>query len=91
MNIILKRNDLLPEETSYFDKGCVLYPHCLSCPRTVCAYEEGRGIIRVKSRKRDREILNKFKEGLCRNEIAKIFGVSRRTVQRALKRTANRD
>ena len=77
--------DLLPEEFPYEDKGCELFPSCLNCPFPYCIKEEPWGKERFLKRRRAERMLELKKEGKSINEIARIFEVSTRTVQRALK------
>jgi hypothetical protein len=77
--------DLPPEFLPYLDKGCKLAESCLKCPFPVCVYEQPRGKRSWLKRQRDKEIVRLFAEGKRVKELAKSFGVSRRTVQRALK------
>ena len=79
--------DLPPEYCHYRDEGCDLADSCLSCPFPQCIYEQPRGRQRWLKQLRDREITGKFnREGKGVKELALLFGVSQRTVQRALKR-----
>ena len=78
--------DLPPEFCHYRDEGCELADSCLTCPLPVCIYEEPGGKRRLLKRRRDREMGRQFtEEGKRVKELAQIFGVSQRTVQRALK------
>jgi len=77
--------DLLPEEFPYEDKGCELFPSCLSCPFPDCLEEEPWGKERFLKRRRAQRMLELKREGKSVKEIARIFGVSKRTVQRWLK------
>ena len=77
--------DLLPEEFPYEDKGCELFPSCLSCPFPDCLEEEPWGKERFLKRRRAQRMLELKREGKNVKEIARIFGVSKRTVQRWLK------
>ena len=80
------RVDLPPEYCQYQDEGCDLVDSCLSCPFPGCIYDEPRGRQHLLKGRRDREIVRLFKKGgKGARELAKIFGVSQRTVQRALK------
>lgn len=77
--------DLLPEEFPYADEGCELFPSCLNCPFPTCIKEEPWGKERwLKLRTADR-MMELKEEGKSTEEIARIFGVSIRTVQRWLK------
>ncbi len=78
--------DLPPEYCHYQDEGCDLAASCLDCPFVRCIYDEPRGKQRWLKRLRAREMARLFTtEGKGIKELALMFGVSRRTVQRALK------
>jgi hypothetical protein len=80
--------DLPPEYCQYHDEGCDFAESCLNCPLPVCVYDEPGGKRRLKNRRRAAEIASFFnREGKNTGEVAQILGVSRRTVQRALKMT----
>jgi DNA-binding transcriptional ArsR family regulator len=76
--------DLLPDEIEWRDQGCEFFPSCLNCPLPRCVEDEPRGQqrLRMAARKKRMEELRRL--GRSVREIAEIFGVSRRTVQRAL-------
>ena len=79
--------DLPPEYCHYRDEGCEFAGSCLDCPFPRCIYDEPRGRQQWLKRSRDREMINLFAcEGKGVKELALMFGVSQRTVQRALKR-----
>ena len=78
--------DLPPEFCQYRDEGCEFAHSCLNCPLPVCVYDEPGGKTRLFKRKRQAEMAQLFiKEGKNIRELAKIYKVSRRTVQRTLK------
>jgi hypothetical protein len=78
--------DRPPEYCHYRDEGCDLSVSCLDCPFPNCIYEEPGGRQRWLKRMRAREMARLFTaEGKSVKELALIFGVSLRTVQRALK------
>ena len=78
--------DLPPEYCHYRDDGCDLADSCLNCPFGKCVYEEAGGRQRWLKGLRDEEMTRLFsREGKGVKELALIFGVSQRTVQRALK------
>lgn len=78
--------DLPPEYCQYKDQGCELADSCLECPFPQCVYEQPGGKQRWLKKRRNREIIKLFTtEGKGVKELALIFGVSQRTVQRALK------
>jgi len=78
--------DLPPEFCRYRDEGCELAESCLSCPFPQCLYEQPRGKQRWLKKARDREIVRLYNsKGKGVRELAQMFGVSERTIQRALK------
>lgn len=77
--------DLPPEYCRYKDEGCELAESCLNCPFPHCMYDEPRGKQRWLKQVRDQEIKRLFEKGSGTKELGTIFGVSRRTIQRALK------
>ncbi len=80
-------HDLPPEYCRYRDEGCELADSCLNCPFPKCIYDQPGGRQHWLKRLRDRDMINLFgNEGKEVRELATIFGVSQRTVQRALKR-----
>jgi len=83
-------SDLLPEYYHYRDEGCEFAKSCLDCPFPKCVYEQPGGRQRWLKRLRDKEMARVFTtEGKGAKELALRFGVSQRTVQRALKRAKN--
>ena len=82
--------DLPPEYCQYRDEGCEFAASCLNCPLPKCIYDQLGGKQRWLKRQRDREIVRLFStEGKEVKELALMFGLSQRTVQRALKRAEN--
>ena len=82
--------DLPPECCHYRDDGCEFATSCLNCPFARCLYDEPGGRQHFTRRLRDKEILRLFtveKQGVA--ELAVMFGISQRTVQRALKKAGN--
>jgi hypothetical protein len=89
--------DLPPEYCRYHDDGYELASthlgyksNCLDCPFPQCIYDAPRGRQRYTKRLRDQEITRLFntkKKGI--KELALMFCVSQRTIQRALKRGKN--
>ena len=77
--------DLPPEYCHYRDEGCDLADSCLNCPFPQCVYELPGGRQHWLKKLRDREIARLFNECKGVKELALIFGVSQRTVQRALR------
>ncbi len=84
------RQDALPERVEYRDRGCDIFPSCLSCPLPRCRYDEPGGVRALLNRERDREIRRlRLDHELPVDEIALRFRVSRRTVFRALQHDPN--
>jgi DNA-binding transcriptional ArsR family regulator len=83
--------DLLPEEFPYEDKGCELFPSCLNCPFPDCIKGEPWGKERFLKGRRARRMLELKQGGKSVREIARIFEVSPRTVQRWLKAVADQE
>ena len=77
--------DLPPEYCRYRGEGCEFADSCLNCPLPTCIYDQPGGRQRWLKRQRDKEITRLFTEGKGVKELAQSFGVSQRTVQRALK------
>ncbi len=77
--------DLPPEYCRYEDEGCELSGSCLHCPFSHCVYERPSGKRHLLAVMRDREIIRLFHNGKDTAELARMFGVTRRTVQRIVK------
>lgn len=79
------RSDALPEHLEYRDEGCDLFASCLTCPLPRCRYDEPGGVRAMLNRERDHQIRALREDpSLSVDDIADRFGVSRRTVFRAL-------
>jgi len=77
--------DLLPEHVGYKDEGCDFANSCLNCPYDECIYDKPGGKRHRKKKERSAEMIRlHVEEGKTIREVAEIYGVSRRTVQRAL-------
>ncbi len=86
--IVDDKPDLLPEYCHYRDQGCEFADSCLNCPFPQCLYDEPRGKQRWLKELRNKEIARMFGGGDWGvKELASLFGLSQRTVQRALKST----
>lgn len=82
--------DLPPEYCHFRDEGCEFADSCLNCPFEKCIYDEPRGKQHYIKRLRDKEIARLFtSDGKGIKELALMFGLSQRTVQRALKGAKN--
>ena len=78
--------DLLPDEIEWRDEGCEFFPSCLNCPLPRCVEDEPRGQQRLRMAARKRRMAELRRRGKSVKEIAELFGVSLRTVQRAFKK-----
>ncbi|MBI4340372.1 MAG: helix-turn-helix domain-containing protein [Chloroflexi bacterium] len=78
--------DLLPEYSVYHDEGCDLFSLCLDCPLPRCRYDEKVGRKRIDQRLRNARMAAQHKQGVSVAELAERFRVSKRTVQRVLKK-----
>ncbi len=72
------------EEYYYRDNGCELSPSCRDCPLPRCAYEEPGGIQQVKMNLRNSHIVDLATQGKEVKEIAALYQVSVRSIQRIL-------
>ena len=78
--------DILPELYPYRDDGCEIAPHCLNCPLPRCKFDEPGWYQREMRDQRDQRIFQVRRiEGLTVPELSRRFGVSQRTVFRALR------
>jgi hypothetical protein len=83
--------DLLPEHCHYRDEGCELAESCLNCPFPECIYDEPGGKQRLLKGQRDTEIARLFSiEKRSVKELAQMFNLSVRTIQRALKKQVSK-
>ncbi|MDH5696301.1 MAG: helix-turn-helix domain-containing protein [Dehalococcoidia bacterium] len=79
--------NLPPEYCHYQDDGCEFADSCLNCPFPECIYAQPGGKQQWLKRLRDEEVIRLFTtQGKGVKELASVFGVSRRTIQRILKR-----
>lgn len=82
--------DHLPEYTHYHDTGCSLFPACLRCPMPCCRYDATPTGQRPTTALRNRRVAAAHaRSGQTTAELAAIFGVTQRTIQRALKASHN--
>lgn len=82
--------DLLPEHCHYRDEGCALAASCFNCPLPACVHDRPGGKQQWLKKQRDAEMARLFyDESKGIKELAAIFGVNERTVQRALRRMRN--
>ena len=81
------RIDALPEYTEYRDGGCDLHGSCLTCPLPRCRYDEPGGAMAMMRGDRDEAILRiAGRDGVSVDNLAEMFGLSRRTIFRVLQK-----
>jgi len=82
--------DRLPDYSEYIDRGCNLSPSCLRYPLPRCRHDlEAQG-SRSARMLRDREILRqRTTAGKSVAELATEFTLSKRTIQRIIRRLSN--
>lgn len=71
------------------DTGCEAAASCLRCPLPMCRHDDPAGYIRYRRRERDGRIAAAYYGADARTTVADFaagFGVSARTIQRALRR-----
>ena len=79
--------DLPPEYCQYRDVGCELAPSCLNCPFPRCVYDEAGGVSKKRKRLRNEDVLTLHREGMTPQELTQLYGVSKRTIYRILRRS----
>ena len=78
------RSNALPEDAAYTDDGCEAAPSCLACPLERCRYEEPNGLLTIRMRERNPQIIALRAEGASVDVLMERFGIGRRTVYRVL-------
>lgn len=82
--------DPLPDYFNYCDEGCEIFSSCLRCPLPRCRHDDQPQGVRAATRLRDRELLRRLEiSGKTVAELARSFGVSKRTVQRIIRRSSD--
>lgn len=76
--------DVPPEYLTYTDEGCDLAPACLECPLPQCVHDAPEMTRYYANRDRNREIAARRRAGESVAVLAAEYGVSRRTVYRAV-------
>ena len=84
--MVIAQSDVLPQDIQWRDEGCELFPSCLNCPRSRCIEDEPRGKQKARSQARARRMAARRQEGKSVRQIAELYGVSVRTVQRVLQK-----
>ena len=70
---------------------CRLSGSCLKCHFDRCVYDKPWGKRQQLKKMRNRKVMRLFNRGKDTKELARKFGVSRRTIQRALKERRGND
>ena len=84
--------DKLPERTTYRADGCEASLSCLNCPLWQCKYDDPLWYQQYRKNGRDSAVINAYRtEGATICQLAKRFGVSVRTIHRALRRAQSFD
>ena len=78
------------EYGNWRDTGCQLHPSCLSCPLERCIEEVPRGKQRLRLDSRAGAMSELRRQGCTARQVAAAFGVSIRTVQRAMEKIKNK-
>jgi Mor transcription activator family len=82
--------DRLPDYSEYRDQGCDLSPSCLRCPLPKCRHDKQEGGRRISKKLRDLEIFRQCTaSGRSISEMAIEFDLSKRTIQRIIRRLSN--
>lgn len=68
----------------YKDEGCEVFESCLSCPLPCCLEESRGGKKKFIKQGRDEQILDYNERGKTTAEIARLMGISQRTIQRVV-------
>ena len=82
--------DRLPDYSDYQDRGCDLFPSCLKCPLPRCRHD-----IQAQNKRSARMLRNKeiFRQRITSYKstayLAAEFDLSKRTIQRIIRRLSN--
>jgi DNA-binding NarL/FixJ family response regulator len=82
--MVIEEFDIISDDLNWKDTGCELYISCLNCPRERCIEDEPRGRQKMRLSRRSMNMIALKEKGKTAGEIARIFEVSIRTVQRAI-------
>ena len=89
-NSLVVPADRLPDYSEYRDRGCDLSPSCLKCPLPRCRHDVEAHSKRSARMLRDRELLRqRTAAGKSIAELAAEFDLSKRTIQRIIRRLSN--
>ena len=75
---------MIDHDCNWKDEGCEFYPSCLNCPLPRCIEDEPGGRQRMRKQARNDKIVELRRDGKSIAEIAGAFGISKRSVYRAL-------
>ena len=80
------RHDTLPENVNYQDTGCEVNVSCLTCPLPQCKFDDPAWYQQYRRDNRDHALYAECARGRTVFQVASAFGISPRTVHRALRR-----
>jgi hypothetical protein len=87
VSLLPPEEDLPPEFCTYQDEGCEIAPSCLECPLPQCTLDLPRGLTSENKALRDEAICSIYRlEKIPAALLAKKFYISKRTVERALRK-----
>jgi AraC-like DNA-binding protein len=75
---------MIDNDCNWKDEGCEFYPSCLNCPLPRCIEDEPGSRQRMRKQARDDKIVELRRDDKSIAEIAGVFGMSKRSVYRAL-------
>mgnify|MGYP001243838987 CR=1 FL=1 len=81
----LETPELPSDDSNYFDTGCRYSNSCLNCPLPICVYDDPDFFKNLIKENRNKNILQDYEEGVSVKDLSLKYGVSIRTIQRALK------
>ena len=84
-DLVIIREDSLPDNYKYTDEGCDVSPSCLNCKLSFCKYDDKNNNKKYNMIQRNKEIILMRKQGQSIEEIASLYKLSTRTVRRVLK------
>lgn len=85
----LVRKDALPEDSTYYDNGCDVYPSCLTCPLITCRYDYPQGLKTIRDQAHVDRAVELRGLGYEDKEIANLMQCSVRAVYRRLATARN--
>lgn len=93
--MVNRTQDVGTVHLQYPDTGCRMarehgyYGGCLDCPFSDCFEDENITVKSYRKKMRDADIRGDYRRGISIEELAESYGVSTRTVQRAINGNGN--